>query len=131
MTGARTARYARFMLKAALLLMSAGLWAGCCPSNIGQSCGLAAAPTVDPDDAPEPCDEICVVTAVSCPDGRVTFPQQCSGPKCSGPGDCDSGQLCLQVGEAPEDKRCMLSSVCSGEAPNPFHPTDDEQRRDD
>ncbi|MCA9528014.1 MAG: hypothetical protein KC549_17120 [Myxococcales bacterium] len=62
----------------------------------------------------DPCSQVCVDWAITCPDGREVTPDECAGLHCSVDEDCPEGLSCLQIDSVPANARCMRAEVCGG-----------------
>ncbi len=89
------------LLAVALLSLSA------C-KDIGDACTV----TGDGFTRRDPCGEVCLNWAITCPDGTERTPNECAGPVCGADGTCPAGQICLQIDSFADNSRCVMASIC-------------------
>lgn len=92
-----------------LLLCAALLALSGCGKDTGEACEV----TGDGFTRQDPCVEMCLEWAITCPDGRDVVPGECSGVLCAETGECPAGQSCLQIDSFAENSRCVRDAVCA------------------
>lgn len=89
---------------AALTLLLTG-----CGKSAGEPCEV----TGDGFTRRDPCVEMCIEWAITCPDGREVTPNACSGAACGETGECPDDQICLQVDSFAINARCVPATFCA------------------
>jgi len=89
------------------VMLTVGLFG--CGEEVGEPCEVEG----DGFTRRDPCVEMCLEWAITCPDGREVTPMQCSGAVCGDGGECPDGQVCLAVDSVPANARCVRAEVCA------------------
>ncbi len=95
----------------ALMVVALSLLAAGCGKSAGEPCEV----TGDGFTRQDPCVEMCIEWAITCPDGREVTPNACSGVVCGEAGACPDGQICLQVDSFAQNARCVPERVCAAQ----------------
>ncbi|MCB9681688.1 MAG: hypothetical protein H6733_09475 [Alphaproteobacteria bacterium] len=94
----------RLLVLSALLVTALG----CDPLEVGEACQATGSGFTRQD----PCAEMCVDWAITCPDGGTVTPDLCSGALCGTTGVCPAGQSCVQIDSFATNSRCLPDVVC-------------------
>lgn len=93
-----------------VLALTAGLLVGC-GKSVGEPCEVEG----DGFTRRDPCVEMCLDFAITCPDGREVVPMQCAGVVCGEGGACPEGQTCTVIDSFAANARCVMDAVCAPE----------------
>lgn len=80
-----------------------------CVRTVGEHCEVNG----DGFTRRDPCEEMCIEWAITCPAGHSVTPDECSGPPCVTDDDCGDGLTCLQIDSVVANSRCMRAQVCA------------------